>query len=475
MASIKTNFIFNVLITLSTYLINLFLFPYVSRTLGVEMVGRIGFANNVIYYFSIFAMLGISNVGIREIAACGNNREQRSIVFSNIIVITAILTFSILAIYLGCIFLFPQFQTIRNLLLAGTFTLFFSSFMIEWFYQGLENFKYITIRSVVLKLLYATLVFFLIKSPNDYFLYFVLTVSVVVINSLINLFYANHFITFSFSNINIQRYIKPIFSLGTYRILVSMYTTFNVIFLGMVCSEIEVGYYYTSIKLFHIILGILFAFTGVMLPRMSSLLAQDRKMEFKEKINHSFELVIAFTIPTIICFTLLAPQIIRFLAGPEFDGAILPMQIVMPIILFSGMAQIWVIQILMPLKKDKIILLSSIIGAVVGLLSNLLIVRQNGAIGSAWVLLLSELAGNAVSLSYSIYKKYFVFPFYQLFLGIITGIPYAIICIVISNYTATPIITLCYSAIVCICYFYIQYRFVLRNNIIHRYMRKFLY
>lgn len=451
------------------------LFPYVSRTLGVDMVGRIGFANNVISYFSILALLGISNVGIREIAACGNNREKRSYVFSNIIVITSITTLSVFTLYIGCIFLFPKFYASRNLLLLGSFTLLFSSFLIEWLYQGMENFKYITIRSVIIKLLYAISVFFLIKSSDDYFLYFALTVLVVVINSLINISYASHFVTLDISNLNLIKFAKPIFSLGIYRILVSMYTTFNIIFLGMVCSERDVGSYYTSIKLFYFILGILSAFTGVMLPRMSSLLAQEKKSEFKERINHSFDVVIAFTIPTIIFISLLAPQVIRLMAGSEFDGAILPMQIVMPILLLSGMAQIWVIQVLMPLKKDKVILISSIIGAIVGVVSNLLIVREHGAIGSALVLLISELAGNVVSLSYSLYKKFFAFPTWQLLGGIVTGIPYAIICIIISNSTTNPIIALCYSAITCVSYFYIQYRFILRNNIIHQFIKNILY
>ena len=168
MPRITTNFIYNVALTLSSYLINLALFPYVSRVLGVDMVGKVGFVNETVNYFSLFAVMGVATVGIREIAACGDDREKRSRVFSSLMAIVGVLTFGVTLVYLGSLFVVNRFQADRNLFVIGTGTLLFTSLLIEWFYQGMENFRYITIRSILVKLAYAAAVFLTVRRPEDY-------------------------------------------------------------------------------------------------------------------------------------------------------------------------------------------------------------------------------------------------------------------------------------------------------------------
>ena len=336
MSQIKKNFIFNTLLTLSSYIINLFIFPHVSRVLGVELVGKIGFVNNVISYFSLFAIMGIGTVGIREIAACGNDRGKRSRVFSNILSIALLMTTVVTVVYIATICIIPRFRVDKSLFFVGISNLFFASLLIEWFYQGVENFKYITIRSVIIKIIYALVVIAVIKKPSDYLLYFILTASVTIINAIINLSYSRKYVDFSFRNISLKKYLRPIFSLGVYKVMVSMYTTFNVIYLGFVCSDVEVGYYYTSTKLFYILLNLFTAFTSVMMPRMSSLLAENKIEEFKQKTSNSFDFVFAISFPIIIFCIVYAPHIIMLLSGSGFEGAVAPMRIIMPVLLLTG-------------------------------------------------------------------------------------------------------------------------------------------
>ncbi|MDL2224198.1 oligosaccharide flippase family protein, partial [Bacteroidales bacterium OttesenSCG-928-M06] len=108
MASIKSNFVYNLVLTLSTYVIGLITYPYVSRILQVELMGQFGFVTNVIGYFSLFAMLGISTIGIREIAACGSDEKKRSQVFSSLLVLTLIFTVVVLFLYLFAIISIPE-------------------------------------------------------------------------------------------------------------------------------------------------------------------------------------------------------------------------------------------------------------------------------------------------------------------------------------------------------------------------------
>lgn len=141
MSRITNNFIYNISLTVSTFLINLVLFPYVSRVLGVDNIGRVGFVNNVINYFSLFAILGVKTIGIREIAGAGDNYNKRSEIYSSFLTILMILTVLIIVVYVGSVFFIPRFVQDKELLIIGSLTLFFTSFLIEWFYQGIENFS----------------------------------------------------------------------------------------------------------------------------------------------------------------------------------------------------------------------------------------------------------------------------------------------------------------------------------------------
>lgn len=472
--SIKKNFVFNIILTLSTYIINIFLFPYVSRTLGVENVGKIGFVTNVITYFTLFAMLGVGNVGIREIAKYREDRAKRSKVFSEIICILLILMSIVLVCYLIAIFSVPRLKENINLFIIGVPFLLSSSFLLEWLYQGMENFKFITKRSIIIRIMYALSVVLIIHSPKDYYIYFCLTTLTWVANSIINILYARKFVDFTLKGLDIKRHIKSVLSLGLFKIMTSMYTTFNILYLGFVCSDTEVGYYYTSTKLFYIILGVMTAFTSVMLPRMSYLAVQSDKTEFNNKIINSFELVFSCAMPLAIYCILFAPQIISLLAGSSFEGAILPMRIIMPLIILTSMSQIYIIQTLTPLKKDKIIMCGSCVGAVVAIIANILLVERYGAIGSALVLLCSEICCFLVSFIYSTRKHIVKFPYSKFMKNIVLCMIYMFVGYVILSLDCNTLVKLLLSVIVFLLIFTTMHLFVIKGTFINNQLKSII-
>ena len=472
MSKIQSNFIYNVALTLSTYIINLVVFPYVSRVLGVDNIGKVGFVENIISYFSLFAMMGVATVGVREIASCGNDINKRSEVFSSLLSLLLRTTLLVVAIYAICIVVVPRFQVDKSLFMIGTSQLFMTSLLIEWLYQGLENFKFIAIRNVAIKILYAIIVFLVIKDSSDYILYFALSCGVIVVNGLINFLYSRNFVRLTFTRGSWKTFLKPMVSLGVYKVLVSMYTTFNVVVLGFLHSDTEVGYYYTSIKLFTILLGVLTAFTTVMMPRMSSLFSEGRQEEIKQKIGYSFDLVICLAIPFVIYSIVLSPQIVGILAGTGYEGAVLPMRIIMLNVLFVGLAQIWVIQVLLPMKKDKIILYSSIVGAIVGVTANIMLVKPLGAVGSAIVLIVAELAGDLPSFIYAVKHKLISFPFNSILKNALLSIPYIGLCYLSLIFNFNNVITLLVAAAMCAVYFVIMHHYLLPDSFVSQYIRK---
>lgn len=450
--SIKKNFAYKSLLTISNYLMAFITFPYVSRVLGVEGIGLVNFVDNTINYFLLFATLGVSVLGVREIARVRDNAQSRSVVFSNILGINLMFTLLTIIVYVILISSIPRFEQYSELLYIGISKILFSAFLIEWFYTGIENFKYITIRTLIIKTLYVASVFIFVQTKGDYKLYFILTLFVTIINALINIGYSRKFVKIQVKELFRLNFLKQNLTLGIYNIMTSMYLTFNVMYLGLTCNNIQVGYYTTAYKLYSVVLGFFTAFTNVMLPRMSSLIAKDEREQFNLLINKSFSIISSFSVPLIICSIILAPEIIFVLSGPGYDGAILPMRIIMPAILLVGIAQVLAIQILMPLKKDSVLLRTSIIGAAISVVINLIFVRYLESVGSAIVLLCSEFA---VTFSYILYIRFnteYRFNWHLLLHSILLSVPPAVICVILPRYIENIYISLavtcCFAAIV---------------------------
>lgn len=409
MPSVKKNFLYSSVLTIAGYIFPILTFPYVTRVLGVENLGLVNFIDSVINYLILLSTLGISITGIRAIAAAPKDRQALSRIFSSLLSLTLIFTAISVAILVVLAFTVPDLMAHRELMWIGASKLIFNSLLIEWFFKGLEDFKFITLRSLAIKLLYVIAIFAFVRHRNDYPTYYTITCFTVVINALVNCTYARKFTRFSFRNIEIKPYIKPFLSMGFYLILVSTYSTLNVAILGFATNETQVGYFTTATKLYGIVLALFTAFTGVMLPRMTSLIAEGRTDEFISKVNQSIRLLILFSIPIIIFCEFYATDIISIIAGSGYAGAIVPMQIVMLLVFVVGSEQVFIIQILMPLKKDKELVINNAIAAVFSLVLNALLVSKLQSIGSAVVVVGSETL--LMFLSLRIVKKHIQYKY----------------------------------------------------------------
>ena len=427
--SIKKNFAYKSVLTLSTYLINFITFPYVARVLGVERIGLVNFVDNTVNYFLLFATMGVGLLGVREIAAVKEDKKRRDQVYSSMLALNLLFTLVSLGIYLLCISTIPKLCQYDELFYIGTAKILFTVFLVEWFFTGVVNFRYITLRSILIKVLYIISVFLFVRDTSDYRLYFILTVGVVVLNALINQLYIRKFVRVRWNNIQLFKYLKQNVTLGIYTLMTSMYLTFNVMYLGLVSNNTEVGYYTTAFKLYSVILGFFTAFTNVMLPRMSSLLANGEKDRFQELVNRSFSVMATCCIPLILCSMIMAPQIVYILSGPGYEGAILPMRIIMPAAFAVGVAQVLAIQVLMPMKKDKVLLIASIIGAVVSLLINLLVVPSVKSVGSAVVLLCSEMGVTGMYVWYVLSQELILIPIKAIGKNVLFSLPSVVICL----------------------------------------------
>ena len=475
MASLKKNYLYNIALTVSSYIFPLLVFPYVTRILGVHSFGICNFVDSIIQYFVLFSFLGMQTMATREIAKVKDSPLLLKSTFNSLLCLNCITTIVALLVLYFSILVIPKFETYKFLLLIGSAKILSNTLMVEWFYIGTENFKYITIRSLIVRSIYVLSVFLLVKRPTDYILYFGLTISMFVFNALINIVNIKKYTSFSFKNLNVRAYVRPFIILGLYQVLTSMYTTFNVAYLGFVSGETEVGFYTVATKIFTVLLGVFTAFTGVMLPRLSFLIEQGAFEEFKRKITSSVDVLLAFSSPIIIMVAVYAPTLIHIIAGNNYAGSILPLRMIIPLILVIGYEQILVLQILTPLNKDKAILLNSLIGAIVGIIFNILLVHRFRQIGSALVWFFSEISVLSIA-QYFVYKYIRMsFPFKIYGKYIYCAIPFLGISYFIKYYLGDSLFSFFFSALIAVSYFYIVYVFVLKNQTvinIHREIAK---
>lgn len=390
MHKMKKNLFYSIVLVLANYVFPFLTYPYVSRVLGVTGIGACNFVDSVINYFILFSTLGIDSLGVREIARHLDDKEALNRTFSNIFIVNLALTSVMLLLLVVATLTVPQLSQHKDLMAIGAFKLVFNCLLVEWLFKGLEDFKFISIRSIAVKTLYVAAVFLFVRERSDVWVYYLLSSMMVVANALVNIFCTRTRVRLVFKGLSFFPTFRSLLAFGIYAILTSMYTTFNVTFLGFASGEVEVGYYATATKIHFFVMAVFSAFTGVMMPRMSNLASTGDMEQFKSYFHTAVDVLFGFSIPVIAWMMILAPDIVRVIAGPEFNGAVIPMTIIAPLVFIIGYEQILVLQTLMPLGKDKLLLRNSTIGAAMGVLLNMILVPRLAAIGSAVVWIVTE-------------------------------------------------------------------------------------
>lgn len=463
---LKKNLVYSTILTLSTYLVPLMVFPYVSRILGPEGIGSIDVVESVINYSILFSMMGLSTLGIREIAKAKDDPEMLRQTFVDLFSLNLVSTLAVLAILLVMVFTVPQFMERKELFSIGLVKLVFNLFWIEWFFKGVENFKYITIRSVIMRILFILVVFCFIRAKDDDLLYYFFWVSLTIGNAICNWNYRKRYVRFSLRQASPSRYVKPFVLLGLFAMLSAVYTQLNVTYLGFVCGDQEAGYYTTATRLYFVLIALFSTLTGVMIPHMSILVKQNNQSEVRRMTLKTFQLLFLFALPVIYFMEIFSSDVVRLIAGNAFGGAVLPMRIVMFLVLIIGTEQIFIMQLLIPLRKDKAVLCCALTGAVVCVVVNLLIVNRLASVGSAIAWVLSECSVLLLA-SYWVRRYLSVtFPFRLFIRNLLLSVPYIILGLIVVYFFGNMWLRLVLGACLYLLYAYVLEEKVLKIGII---------
>lgn len=382
--SIKKNFVMNVLLTLSSFIFPLITFPYVSRILMPEGMGKISFATSLITYFNMFAQLGIPTYGIRACARARDDREELTRTAHELLAINLIMSiFSYIVLFI-CLFTIPRLREEKTLFIVISFTIILTAIGMEWLYKGLEQYTYITIRSVIFKFIALIGMFLLVHSKNDYVKYGGVTIFAASASNILNFVNAHKYIDLHYQGrYDLKRHLKSILIFLAMSVATTIYTNLDTVMLGFMASDADVGYYTAAVKIKVILVSIVTSLGAVLLPRSSYYIENKQMDRFQELSAKAIEFVVVIAVPMMVYFMIFAAQGIYFLSGKAFTGSILPMQVIMPTLLIIGLSNILGMQVLVPLGKEKIVLHSEIAGAITDLVINLMLIPGLKATGAA--------------------------------------------------------------------------------------------
>lgn len=392
LVSIKLNFVLHALRVFSTALITLFTMPYLNRVLEADNVGKVEYAYTIINYFVLFSSIGIPMYGIREVSKARNDPKKLYTLVSELMVILSITTIASYILIFGIIIHLDFLSSYKNLLYIMSFLVILNNIGADWYFQGIENQKFLTIRNVVVRSLIFGLLFILVKKKSDYDVYALLFVLMLFGANVINFVVIlkriiSHKI--KFQDLHLKKHLKPVFAIFVATISVNIYLQLDNFLIGSISGDRYVAYYGIANKLIRFVITFITIIGSVMLPRLSYLHHND-KLQYAVLLKKGFHVMMLLAIPSTIYFLIFSKEIILFMGGKDFMVADLTMKILSPLCIIVSFAYFFGFLILYPQGKEKIYTFATIVSALLSVLLNYFAIKNFQQNGAAAVAILVE-------------------------------------------------------------------------------------
>ena len=389
--SLTKNMILNTIKTAMSIIFPLITFTYASRVLGTYGIGNVGYSESLISYFTLIAGLGISTYGIREVAKVREKKDKMNELVSELLtinIITCFITYFLFVVFLQL----SVVQEYKKILIIQSAVIFLSTIGMEWLFVALEEYKYITVRSIIFQCIAIIFMFLFVKKTSDYCIYAAICVFASSASQILNLWYSREFVSIKihFSS-KLKKHIKPIMIIFGTNVASIIYMSLDTTMLGIMKNVDEVGLYTAATKIIKIISTILASISTVMLPRLSFYIENKMKEKYEELLIDSTNITLMFSIPCSFGLAIISKDILYVFSGKEFESAYISLIVLAINQIFSSIDRIFAWQILMPVRKEKIVLISTIVGALSNFILNIFVIKLLGYVGAAITTMCSEI------------------------------------------------------------------------------------
>lgn len=388
--SLTKNYIYNLVYQILALVLPLITTPYISRVLGAESIGIYSYTYSILSYFLLFGALGVALYGQREIAYAGEDKVKRKKSFWEIEICRLLATFIASVVY----FIFFM----RN----GEYSIYYRIWFLEliaigidisWFFQGIEEFKKTVTRNVIVRLASVTLIFILVKSPEDLIKYITIyAVADLVGNLSLWLYLPKYFKGINIKNINAFTHLPAIIVLFIPQIASQVYNLLDKTMIGnMVADKSEVGYYEQAQKVIRVLVTIVTSLGTVMIPRMASTFAAGDKEKLIDYMKKSFKFVFFLAFPIMFGIISISKSFVPVFFGEGYDKVVILINIMAFNIILNGIASVIGTQYLLPTKRQKEYTIAIVAGLIVNFILNYILIKSHYSVGASIATIISEL------------------------------------------------------------------------------------
>lgn len=381
--SLGINAVLNGIKNIMSVVFPLITFPYVSRVLQVENLGKYNFANSVNSYFILLAALGISTYAIREGAKYKGDREKISKFSSEIFSINICSMLISYIILILAIIVVPKFHGYAVLILIFSMEILFRTIGVEWIYSIYEDYAFITIRSIIVQIASIIMLFAFVHKPEDYYIYAVITVVADAGANIVNLFHAKRMcdikITFA---IDWKTHLKPILIIFATTVATTIYVNSDITILGFMTSDYNVGLYSLAVKIYKIVKMFLSAILVVAIPRPSLYAGTKDKANFDRTFNNIFRSLFIIVMPAVIGLFVLSKEVVLILSDVTFADATTSLRILSLALVVCLFGWLYNSCVLIPYKREKQVFIATLVSAIVNIVLNIILIpvwKQNAA------------------------------------------------------------------------------------------------
>lgn len=398
------NYLFNLSYQILIIILPLITTPYVSRILGPKGIGIYSYTTSIVSYFILFGCIGLNLYGQREIAYNQNDKEKRSKTFYELLIIKiCVMTISIL-VYL---FTIENMNHYKFIFYVQIIDLIANMLDITYFYQGIEEFKKIVIRNILVKFIGIICIFTFVKTEHDLPLYAFIYSASLLLGNLSMWITINKYISkIPIRILEFKKHIKPTLIMFFPQIAISIYTVLDRMMIGLITNNTaQIGYYEQAQKIVKLTLTMVTSLSTIMMPRIAHLFINNDKSKIIAYTETSLRYTFAISFPIMFGLIGIAPNLIPWFLGDKFMESVNILIITSPIIVLIGISNIIGFQYLIPTQRQKVYTLSTIIGSFINLVLNFILIPNLFSAGAAIASVAAELGVDVFQL-YCIRKEF---------------------------------------------------------------------
>ncbi len=392
LASIKKNTFYNTIKTLSTIVFPLITFPYISRVLHAEYVGKLNFGNSIVSYFTLIATLGITTYAVRECSKVRADKVQLSRIASQIFsinIITTIVSYMLLAFSL---LFWAKLDGYEALIIIQSISIICTSIGADWLNTAMEDFRYITIRTFLFQLIALVSMFIFIHRPEHYIIYAAISLISSSGGNIVNIFYRKRYCSVRFTmRMDWKYHLKPILLLFAMMLSQTVNNNIDTTVLGLVKGDIAVGLYSAANKMYTVVNQVSASIVWVVMPQLTTGFAAKDYTQINKLLRYGAGFFIDFNLPCIIGIICLAPEILQFVAGDEYIPAAWCLRILSIGLGFSLLTGLYTNMILLSSGREKRALIACTVSALVNVILDFIFIPHFGINAAASTTAISQL------------------------------------------------------------------------------------